>query len=145
MLAIRILLIISIIWTSNAGITPCIEGQKLHNTDNGAIYLCIDRKLRHIPNPTTYNNLFNAWTYTNIVTATFNLYAQDSPLVNGAVLFKGSGPAVYLTDNSGSGATKKRWITNPTAFNKYDFDWAKINTYPDSIVNAIPTGNNING
>eukprot|EP01084_Bolivina_argentea_P299364 516022_1 len=145
MLVIRILFIMSILSTSNAGNTPCVEGQKLHNTDTGSIYLCLDRKLRGIPNPTTFNNLFNSWSYTDIVGATFNLYAEGPALVDGAVLFTGSSHHVYLTDDEGSGVIKKRWIAGTAAFNKYDFNWGQIKTIPDSIVNGIPTAANING
>eukprot|EP01083_Nonionella_stella_P260507 888167_1 len=147
LLLVRILFIVSL-WISHAhahaGDHPCVEGQKLRNSDNGAIYLCLDRELRHIPNPDTFNNLFNSWTYTNVVTATISLYDQGNALVNGAELFKGSGPEVYLRDDRGQGI-KKRWIISPPAFNKYDFNWGTIKKYPDWVVNLVPTGANING
>jgi len=101
--------------------------------------------LRHIPNPTTFDNLFNSWTYAIIGTETYNIYPHGPALESGAVLFTGDGTGkVYLIDNLGNGI-EKRWIISPTAFNEYDFNWGQIKTYPATIVNGIPTGSNING
>ena len=59
-------------------------------------------------------------------------------LTNGAVLAKGSGSPVYLVTNG-----QKLWIPNPETFNKFAFNWDKIVTVPDVVIDFIPTGPNI--
>lgn len=52
-----------------------------------------------------------------------------------ARLEKGSGCNVYLVEKN-----FKRWITNPDTFNSYGFDWAKIKTVEDAIINSYVLG-----
>ena len=101
------------------------------------VYLILDGTRRWVPNPATLNGLFNGW----IIKVVSGL--QDLPkgptMTNGALLVKSpSSPDVYLVNDG-----EKRWIINPTAFNEFDFDWKKIHTYPDVMVDAIPTGAHI--
>ena len=46
------------------------EGKRIHSTTTGKIYLCLDGQLRHIPNPKTFNLLFDKWEYQNSVKLT---------------------------------------------------------------------------
>lgn len=50
-------------------------------------------------------------------------------------LVKGSGPAVDLIQNG-----QRRWIPNPDTFNCMGFNWAAIQTLPDTQYNSIPSG-----
>mmetsp|Transcript_7338 Transcript_7338/g.9122 ORF Transcript_7338/g.9122 Transcript_7338/m.9122 type:complete len:150 (-) Transcript_7338:148-597(-) len=117
------------------GKVKCNEGWKYHVIESGAIYSCIGGKMRWIPNPHTYNKLFNQpWRYHNIYAGTFHNYYIGVPLPNGASLVRGDGDAaVYLTDIH-NGYPVKRWICSPYWFNKYDFNWHAIRVIPKIIV-----------
>jgi len=105
----------------------------------GAVYLVLDGTLRHVPNPTTLEGLFNTvggWKITE-VTGLQDL-TMGSALTDGALLVTGSGPHIYLLNDG-----EKRWIVDPTTFDKFGFDWTKVHTYPDVLINAIPSGADI--
>jgi hypothetical protein len=117
---------------------PDLAGQRLMAPGQSAIYI-VDPNgyLRHIPDPATYNNLFRDW---NGVIIDVNLIdiAQGPPLTPGAVLALGSGTSpVYLVTNG-----VKDWITSPAAMDKYYFNWGRVLTVPDVLVDFIPNGIN---
>jgi len=100
-------------------------------------YLVLDGKVRHIPDPTTYNNLFEDWN--NIIKSDPGLQVTGAPLTNGAYLSTAPGdPKVYLVNDG-----VKRWIASPQVFNKYHFNGKAVRQLSPAAQNAIPTGNPI--
>lgn len=115
---------------------PDLAGLRLTPLTGGPIYLVNPEGfLQWIPNPSTYNNLFRDWNGVHRVDiATMPI---GTALSNGAVLAKGNDSvAVYIISNG-----KKRWITNPSAMDKYHFNWSHVYVVPQILVNSIPTGN----
>ena len=119
------------------GARPDLSGLRLTPLAGGPIYLVNpEGYLQWIPNPATYNNLFKDWNGV-IKTDTASLPIGSS-LSDGAVLAKGNASgAVYLISNG-----LKRWITSPSAFDKYYFNWNHIYVVPQILINSIPTGAN---
>ena len=115
---------------------PDLAGLRVKSPNAPQVYLIDpDGYRRWIPNPPTYNNLFRDWNgiITDIDT---NEISEASPLTDGAVLARGIGTApVYLVSNG-----MKRWITSPTAMDKYYFNWNTVVQIPSILVDSIPTG-----
>lgn len=85
------------------------QGHRLKGNLNPAIYLVLDNKLRHIPNPETFNNLFpKPWKYDTIEQFVIDEMPKGEPLVNDSVL-------IYLTDIYNNNKCK-RWIISPFVF-----------------------------
>eukprot|EP01084_Bolivina_argentea_P301645 520447_1 len=124
--------------------TP-FEGKRIHSKPgNGCIYLVLDGKLRHIPDPPTFNQLFDKWTYENMNEIDIQKLVKGDPLPRGCHLFKGIGGnikdnMVFLMDKI-NGKLVKRYIVSPPVFNRYSFSWAKIKSIPTVSVQAIPDG-----
>jgi len=103
--------------------------------DQPEIYIIIDGAKRHIPDPTTYNNLFATWGDVREALDLPSITTGHS-LTHGAYLFRGDGEAaVYLIDGN-----KKRHVTSPDIMSRYGFDWNKVRSVPASVVAAIETG-----
>lgn len=91
---------------------------------------------RWIPNPATLNGLFNSWK--------IHHFDKDPPIAkgpaitSGARLIKADGPKVYLHSNG-----KKFWIQDPATFNRFNFDWKKIETLHVKDFGDIPSGSTI--
>mmetsp|Transcript_45786 Transcript_45786/g.41001 ORF Transcript_45786/g.41001 Transcript_45786/m.41001 type:complete len:142 (+) Transcript_45786:45-470(+) len=116
------------------------EGNRLHSKPgNGAIYLVLDGKLRHIPDPPTFNQLFDKWEYENMNDILLQQLVKGDPLPQGSHLFNGTAPHVYLLDKI-NGKLVKRHIVSPPVFNKYSFSGSKIKSIPNISVQAIPDG-----
>ena len=120
------------------------EGKRLHSTANGCIYLVLDGKLRHVPNPSTFNLLFDKWQYQDMNEIHLQQLAKGDPLPDGCHLFKGTGSGikdnmVYLLDKI-DGKLVKRHIVSPPVFNRYSFSWSKIKSMETSATQAIPSG-----
>lgn len=115
------------------------QGHRLKGNLNPAIYLVLDNKLRHIPNPKTFNNIFpEPWKFDTIEQFVIDDMPKGEPLLDDAVLIRSNDlPNVYLTDIC------KRWIISPNSFNKYGFDWNKVKTVSNVIINNFTNGPNI--
>jgi len=114
------------------------NGMRVRDPASGAIYLVLDGKLRWVPNPETYNNLFKDWTsVTQITTAAEYLVGQ--PLTDGAYLAGGSpdGKIFLVVDAT------KRWITSPQVFDLYGFNWGIVRQLTVAQLKAISDGPNI--
>jgi hypothetical protein len=109
------------------------EGMRLHN--NFALYLVLDGKVRHIPNPATYDQLFADW---NGYKEAQNIQPAGDALTDGAYLARdASNGKVYLVNDG-----VRRWITSPAVFDKYYFGAGKVrDTVPD--FDKIAVGANI--
>ncbi|MGW7363690.1 hypothetical protein ACWGI8_09730 [Streptomyces sp. NPDC054841] len=119
-------------------VRPDLNGLRIKDVSGPAIYLILDGKRRHIPNPETYNNLFRDW---NGIQHVVDAAAIDNggPLSDGAFLGKApNAPEVYLVSNG-----VKRWITSPAAMDKYHFAWNRIVSISPVALHAIPTGASI--
>ncbi len=103
-----------------------------------AIYLMDpDGYRRHIPNPTTYTNLFRSWDGI-VIDIDIDEIAEGSPLTDGAILARADQTAaVYLVSNE-----EKRWITSVPVMDKYFFDWDKVLSLPHVVLDFIRTGRN---
>jgi hypothetical protein len=103
------------------------DGRKLRSPGTDAIYLVMEGKRRHIPDPGTYSQLFDGWADVE------DTYEADDipvgePLGRGARLVRvGATGRVYLDSNG-----VFRWITSPEVFNRYRFSWAKIQLHAGS-------------
>jgi hypothetical protein len=93
------------------------EAKRLHK--NGALYLVLDGISRHIKDPAMYNNLFVDW---NGYIDTNDVDPMGAELPGETSLAKGlpDGKVYLIVDGT------KRWITSPTVFNAFHFDWNKI-------------------
>jgi len=114
---------------------------KLYQKSNKhAVYLYLDGQCRHIPNLTTFANLFTSsgavhhvspheWPHCNI----------GKPIANGAFLGQAHGrPEVYLFDNG-----QKRHIAHTKTMSKCSFNSRKIRLLQSSFVDGTRTGHTI--
>jgi len=135
-----------------------VEGQQYRTNEDGKVYLALDRKLRWIPNPSTYAALFateltNPASYKSISVSDLckNGLSVGPQLLDGAQLIRDpNGGAIYLTDdnthcNPSTANRKKRWIINPDVYNLYKFNWNKWVNWDASALSAVPTGSDITG
>lgn len=120
------------------------NGSCIKTKDNDAVYLVMDGKKKHVPNPDTYNNLFKNWNQINDggkLEKIWNKIVDSIPtgeaITDGAILIKDESDPVYLLTNK-----KKYWITDPDQFNNCNFDWNKIKKYPTIVIDAIERGEN---
>ncbi|MFG3497743.1 hypothetical protein [Streptomyces sp. NPDC047886] len=121
-----------------AQVRPDLNGLRLKSVNGPAVYLILDGKRRHIPNPATYDNLFRDWNGIQSV-IDINSITDGGPLSDGAVLGKSpNGPEVYLISNG-----VMRWITSPAAMDTYHFAWGKIVNISAVALYSIPTGPSI--
>ena len=108
---------------------------KLPKTD--PIYLIIDGKKCHVPNPETFNNLFLGSAHVE-ENSLLRLVSDGQSLETGAMLIKANGnPTYYLLTNG-----KKRKIHNPDVLNQYQF-LASFSSFPPIVVNSITNGDDV--
>ena len=112
------------------------DGYRVKLAGHPEVYVVIDNAKHHVPDPATYNNLFENWTdIQEIPAADFNAVPTGLALTSGAVLAKGSAPEVYLITNG-----VRRHVMSPETMDKYDFGWNKVVLTPDAVINGIPFG-----
>jgi hypothetical protein len=113
------------------------DGFRIRNDDDGAIYLMLDGAMRHIPNPDIYWRLFRTEDYRHC--RGIAPYPVGEPLSDNAVLVKcEDNPKVYmLVDNV------KRWIASAPVFERFGFDWGKIQIRQPDELRAIADGADI--
>lgn len=119
---------------------PEFNGLLVQVTGLPQVYLVINGYRRWIPNWDTFLNLFPSNASIKNDTGVI-LIAQGPDLSNGAVLAKSSADAkTYLVSNG-----MKMWIPNPTIFRRYQFNGSKVLTVAPVIMDAVPTGPDIQG
>jgi hypothetical protein len=118
---------------------PLVAGARMRNPTNGATYLVLDGKLRHIPDPQTFDNLYASWSGVTPM-AEPDPATVGAPLTGGAYLAAGTpdGRVFLITDGT------RRWISSAEAFNRYSFDWGRIRRMPAAQLEAIREGPQIN-
>ncbi|MCM1009019.1 MAG: hypothetical protein NC485_14120 [Ruminococcus flavefaciens] len=135
---------------SNSSITIDVDpnwfnGSCIKTKDNDAVYLVMKGEKRHVPNPTTYNNLFKDWKSIHDgdkLGTIWNKIVDGIPtgdeITDDAILIKAdnSDPIYLLTNN------KKYWITDMKQFNDCNFKSGGQKSYPAIVINAIPSGEN---
>jgi YVTN family beta-propeller protein len=115
---------------------PDLAGKRIQASGDPAIYLVDDDGTRrHIPDPTTYNNLFRDWT--GIQAIDVSTVTSGPELTSGAYLaWHGvAGDPVYFITNG-----QKRRIASPTVMDKFWFDSSKVRTVSQSTLDALPNG-----
>jgi hypothetical protein len=115
---------------------PDLAGARIQQIGLAPIYLVDDDgTLRHIPDPTTYTNLFRDWSGVQQLADVTGI-ARGLNLSSGAYLaWVGPGNAVYLVANS-----QKRWISGPAVMDKFAFNWNQIRMVLQSTLDALPNG-----
>lgn len=116
---------------------PDLNGYRIKHPD-GTVYLILDGKRRHIPNPKTYENLFRNWDGI-IVDVDVDQITDGGALSDGAVLARPKeGAYVYLVSNG-----SKRHVTSPGVMDKYHFSWHRVNDVPHILLDFINEGSGI--
>lgn len=117
---------------------PDLDGLRVKVPGDDAIYLMDNGYRRHIPNVPTYNNLFRDWNSIHEDTGVGEIPVGTS-IADGAVLAKGANTdPVYLVDSG-----VKRWVTGPSVMEKYYFNWDRIYSVPDILIQNILSGSAI--
>jgi hypothetical protein len=119
---------------------PELNGQLLQLPGQPAVYLVLNAFRCWVPDPTTFNNLFNPGTKP-ILDPNIGLISAGTALTSGAMLAKGTASAtVYLLTYG-----VKMGIPSGDVFNAYHFNWSAIQTFPQIVIDSIPTGPNVDG
>lgn len=116
---------------------PQFNGFRIKRPGDPRIWL-IDRGLkRHIPNESTFNNLFRNWSYREVLD--IDAIQTGPPISNGAFLGRAIGEvAVFLFDQH-----EKRHIVNEATMDKYNLNWGRICSLPKLVVEMTATGDPI--
>ena len=127
--------------TSPAGVTPSpapqYNGMLQQEPNTAPVYQVINGLLCWIPDLQTLSNLI----VPGAKAQNLGDIAVGTPLTSGALLVKGDvDPSAYLVSNG-----VKMWIPNETIFGKYQFNWAKLVTVPQIVINSIPDGPSLDG
>ena len=122
--------------TSVSGPRPEYDGYRLADF-NGGVYLIWKGGYKSfIPNADTYNNLFRNWEGIHQAEVLLNQIPATDTLSKGAMLIRGSNSTnVYLLTNG-----YKHFIVSVAVMDKYNFDWDKVQTLSQIIVDSIPDG-----
>jgi hypothetical protein len=118
------------------GKRPDLAGQVLQAQGDPTVYLIDDDGTRrHIPNPTTYTNLFGSY-WPPVQNNDVNTIDQGPDISDGAILAS-DGVKTYLIDNY-----QKRWITSPDVMTKFHFQ-GQVQSIPPIVLSCIADGPNI--
>lgn len=126
--------LVKINWTPH----PALDGKRVKDPDRPEIFFVWgDGYKCHIPNPTTYNNLFNTWSgVMKLDPDELAQIAPGPPLTSGAILARAKDTApVFLVTNG-----KKHHIKNPSVMGYCSFNWNAVVIVPPIMLDAIPTG-----
>ncbi|WP_353853407.1 CHAT domain-containing protein [Accumulibacter sp.] len=117
---------------------PSLNGFRVKSPGSTSIYLVDKGSKRHIPDPATYNNLFDSWSDV-IEDPSIDDIDLGPPISPGASLMQAHGDtAVYFVE-----PTCRRWVTSPATMERYRFAWARIQTVSPDILGSIPEGSPI--
>jgi hypothetical protein len=112
------------------------DGTRIRNSTNGAIYMMLDRQLRHVTDPTMYVGLYgnnnDNWTSVTSVEG----YPVGAALTPETATATAPGnPAIYLLVDR-----TKRWISSAETFNRFGFSWNTVVRMDPAQLAAIPDG-----
>jgi hypothetical protein len=112
------------------------DGTRIRNSTNGAIYMMLDRQLRHVVDPTMYVGLYgnnnDSWTPVTSVEG-YPVGAALTPETATAIA-PGNAAIYLLVDRT------KRWISSAETFNRFGFSWDAVVRMDPAELNAIPDG-----
>jgi hypothetical protein len=110
-----------------------LNGLRVKHPLDPRVYLVDDGRRRWIPNPATYNNLFRDWNGIVVNANLVNSVDIGLDIEDGALLARGEGTGeVYFVDN-----WRKRWVSSPTAMDRYYFNWNAVRQVPLIILNTV--------
>lgn len=120
------------------------EGKRIKGDQSNEIYLVTDNELRWIPSTTTYKNLFgenNNYEIINQTTVDMMPKKRQYP-IESILIRDNVSKRIYIIDYKYDESTVlcKRWITKPEIFNKYNFDWYKIQDLDNSVIEKYEDG-----
>ena len=106
-------------------------------SDRHSVFLFLDGKRRHIPDPPTFNRLFTSWGAIRVISPwRWPNYRRGRSISRGAFLGRGHGRhAVYLFSNG-----MKRHIASPGTMSKCNFSWGRVRVMSTRDVDRTPTG-----
>lgn len=115
------------------------DGQRVTGSQPGTVFLVLNGELRGIPDPATYNNLFNDWNTIVVSDYLVDNIPAGPGLSVGAVLAKGNASdAVFLVSNG-----SKQWVPSPAVFERFAFNGNNVNVIAQVIVDAAAQGPNV--
>jgi hypothetical protein len=114
------------------------DGQRITSSTGGGIYLIMAGSLHLIPDPFTYNRIFQNWSGIQVNDYLMDNVPMGSPLGEGAAVVIGNGnSAQYLLNGAA-----KQWIISLEQ--KAQFNFLNSPMVVDQFVlNAIPVGPNV--
>jgi hypothetical protein len=118
---------------------PELAGKRIRASGASDLYLVDDDgTARHIPDSTTYNNLFRDWD--NVEVVDHASITSGPALTSGAYLAiaQETMKSVYLVSNG-----QKRLVTSPAVMDKFWFNWNTVRTVPQSTPDALPNGSDL--
>jgi len=105
-----------------------------------AVYLYLNGRCQHIPDPSTFNNLFTSWGAVKVISRwRWPSCRKGASISRGAFLGQGHGRyEVYLFSNG-----KKRHIASPSTMSKCNFSWRRVRRLSTRYVDRTPTSRTI--
>jgi len=102
-----------------------------------AVFLYLNGQCRHIPDPSTFNNLFTSWGAIKVISRwRWPRCRSGASISRGAFLGRAHGrPQVYLFSNG-----VKRNIASPSTMHKCNFSWGKVRLLSFWYVHHTRTG-----
>ena len=122
---------------------PELNGLLLQLPGNDKIYLVLNGYRCHVPDVTTLQGLFvnNPKIVQDI---NIGLVSEGQPLSSGAITAKGPAATIYLVSKGVNVANVVKWgIPSMDVFNRYQFDTSKTQQVPQIVIDAVPTGPNV--
>jgi len=101
-----------------------------------AVFLYLNGQCRHIPDPSTFNNLFTSWGAIKVISRRrWPRCRSGASISRGAFLGRAHGrPQVYLFSNG-----VKRNIASPSTMHKCNFSWGRVRLLSSRYVDRIRT------
>jgi len=118
---------------------PGLNGRRIR-VGGVTVYLVLEGQACHVPNPDTYDNLFENWEGLKEVGSLSDLDIDEGPALSASagLLQQVDDAPVYFVSNQ-----EKRWVTSPEVMDVYDFAWEKVQKVSATPIDAIPNGPNI--
>jgi len=110
---------------------------KLYRKDGRlAVFLYLHGQCLHIPDPSTFNNLFTSWGAIKVISPWFWPRCRSgAPISRGAFLGRAHGRReVYLFSNG-----VKKHIASPGTMSKCNFSWGRVKLLPTWFVDRTRT------
>lgn len=115
------------------------DGERITaSTGASGVYLVMAGQLHHIPDPFTYNRVFQNWSDIQVNDYLMDNVPMGAPLAEGAAVVIGSSdPAQYLLNGS-----IKQWIVSLQQKAQFNF-LSNPMVVDQYVLNAVPVGPNV--